>query len=145
MEADAEATMDAGAPSLTHHPNSKNTILLSTLHTPHLLHATPLQAGMYHRGYVGEDGKRVKGFGLTPHSIRRSACQWAGRCNAGLVDLANNGRWQTVVMILQYHSLGAKKRQECISLYGKDRIFSTWVWKPVTQGGVSAVGQIAGL
>ena len=94
---------------------------------------------MYHKGYYAADGKRVKGSGLTPSSIRRSACQWAGRCKAGLIDLANNGRWVTLDMVIHYHALGGKKREESIRLHGKDRILNMWVWKPVTAAEINAL------
>lgn len=82
----------------------------------------------------GEPHKtQVKGKGCTTHSIRISACQWAGRCEPTMcVDARNNGRWKNVKQMLIYHRQGSAP-------LGYDRlsdpINNIWVWRPVTAPG----------
>ena len=90
-------------------------------------------AGLYTPGYTDPDtGHKVPAKGVTNHGIRRSACQWAGRCHAREIDTANNGRWKTYTEMAKYMAQGAKTRMVHENDSGTDPIFSMWVWKPVT-------------
>ena len=100
-------------------------------------------AGLYTPGYVDEDtGHRVLAQGVTNHGIRRSACQWAGRCGAKETDVMNNGRWKTVTEMIKYMAQGATTRNRHELDSGTDPIFKTWVWKPVTMASESTRSEL---
>ena len=72
----------------------------------------------------------------SPHSIRRSGAQWAGRCGDLGVATRNAGRWKSFDNLMRYIGQGARISagafKSCV-----DPIFSCWVFKPVTAGGLS--------
>ena len=54
------------------------------------------KAGLYTAKHFDQEKQVVvPKRGCTNHSIRRSAAQWAGRCDAREVDVRNAGRWKT--------------------------------------------------
>ena len=78
--------------------------------------------------------------GCTPHSIRRSAAQWAGRCGADINDVRNCGRWKTMEMVIRYMAQGALQREQYQNDEdgdGQDPIFRMFVFKPVTESAAS--------
>ena len=79
-------------------------------------------------------GKLVKGKGCTNHSIRRTAAQWAGRCNARELDVRNAGRWKTFEELAKYMSQGHVDRNKAREKAAdkKDPIMKVWVFRPVT-------------
>jgi hypothetical protein len=72
----------------------------------------------------------------SPHSIRRSGAQWAGRCGDLGIATRNAGRWKTFDNLMRYIGQGAHISagafKSCV-----DPIFSCWVFKPVTAAGLS--------
>ena len=73
----------------------------------------------------------------TNQSIRRSAAQWAGRCDAQMRDAKNTGRWRSVDMLLKYMGHGQFQRASMESGGGRDPIFVFWVYQPSTVGDAS--------
>jgi len=93
-------------------------------------------------GVEEETTVKIEAKSCTNHSLRRSAAQWAGRCNAATTDVANAGRWKTFTEMMKYLAQGAKTRLERQEDQGCDPIFSTWVFKPVTVGGESTRNEL---
>ena len=94
-------------------------------------------AGLYVPGHKNEgqlEGQYeyVPPKGVTNHGIRRSACQWAGRCKANELDVALASRHRTYAELAKYMGQGAKMREQYEQDNMADPIFSTWVFKPVT-------------
>jgi hypothetical protein len=86
--------------------------------------------GLYHPTHVDDNNNEIDAKGCTNHGIRKTACQWAGRCMAHPIDCKNNGRWKGYDQMSQYHSQGAAKRQAITDKGGNDPIWKVWVWKP---------------
>ena len=68
--------------------------------------------------------------GCTNHSIRKAACQWAGRCLANPLDVKNCGRWQSYDEMADYYAQGQARRARLTEGNGVDPIWRMWVWKP---------------
>ena len=83
----------------------------------------------------------VPKWGCTNHSIRRSAAQWAGRCDAKEVDVRNAGRWRTMEELAHYMAQGAKLSEAAMeaSASRTDPIYDIWAFRPVCIA--SAAGQ----
>ncbi len=77
-----------------------------------------LQAGFQS---VEKAGQKV-----TPHGIRRTAAQWAARCNANNKQLLATGRWKTVQAVIVYVNQG---QAESFAADGDDPIYRIWPWK----------------
>ena len=78
----------------------------------------------------------VLATGCSTHSIRRSAAQWGGRCQATVQDVRCAGRWKTVGELLKYMGQGALQREQYENddeVEGQDPIFRMFVFKPVTE------------
>ena len=75
----------------------------------------------------------VQKWGCTNHSIRRSAAQWAGRCDAREVDVRNAGRWRTMEELAHYMAQGAMLSEKAMeaSASGTDPIYDIWAFRPV--------------
>jgi hypothetical protein len=86
--------------------------------------------GLYKPAYLDEDNNQIDAKGCTNHAIRKTACQWAGRCSSHPMDCKNNGRWKGYDQMSQYHSQGAAKRKAITDKGGNDPIWKVWVWKP---------------
>ena len=80
--------------------------------------------------------------GCTNHSIRKSACQWAGRCCANPLDVKNNGRWISYDEMAEYYAQGSVRRSRLTEGGGVDPIWRMWVWKPVASPGEDGRSQL---
>lgn len=69
----------------------------------------------------------------TPHSIRRTAAQWAARCGDMGWGPRNAGRWRNWGTVMIYIAQGSAQARNYPE--GKDPILTTWFFKPVTSGG----------
>ena len=83
--------------------------------------------------YDNEKKVLVQRWGCTNHSIRRSAAQWAGRCDAKEVDVRNTGRWLSMEELAHYMAQGAKLSEAAMeaSASGTDPIYDIWAFRPV--------------
>ena len=86
-------------------------------------------AGVYKPAHFDQATQtRVPAAGCTNHSIRRSAAQWAGRCDGRTHDVANNGRWKSFEEMMKYlaqgatirHYTGHHKAVICVALHDQN-------------------------
>ena len=71
--------------------------------------------------------------GLTPYTIRKSACKWAVRCGAQDYDLKNTGRWtESSAHYMKYVQKGRAMKNYYSSMRAIDNIRRIWVFKPTT-------------
>ena len=92
------------------------------------------KAGLYMPKHFDQEKQVVvQKQGCTNHSIRRSAAQWAGRCDAREVDVRNAGRWKTMEELAHYMAQGAKVSEAAMeaSSSGTDPIYDIWAFRPV--------------
>lgn len=89
-----------------------------------------------------DDGVIGHSKGCTNHAIRKTACQWAGRCDANPLDVKNAGRWKSYEQMSEYHSQGAAKRRKNTRNGARDPIRRVWVWKPTCEAGVDGKNQM---
>ena len=96
-------------------------------------------SGLYVAKHYDADKKcLVPGRGCTNHSIRRSAAQWAGRCDAREIDVKNTGRWRSMLEMAHYMAQGAYQSQEARAAAaetGRDPILDMWCFQPVCVSG----------
>ena len=92
------------------------------------------KAGLYTPKHFDQEKQvLVQKWGCTNHSIRRSAAQWAGRCDAREVDVRNAGRWRTMEELAHYMAQGAMLSEKAMeaSASGTDPIYDIWAFRPV--------------
>ena len=80
----------------------------------------------------------VPARGCTNHSIRRSAAQWAGRCDAREIDVKNTGRWRSMLEMAHYMAQGAyqsKQARAAAIVTGRDPVLDMWCFQPVCVSG----------
>ena len=85
--------------------------------------------------------KGIKKKGCTIHAIRRTACQWAGRCKGSPLDAKNTGRWKTFDEMARYHAQGMQAAGEYTN-GAVDPIFKMWLWKPTSVAGWDGQDQL---
>ena len=96
------------------------------------------KAGLYVAKHYDEELRCVvPGKGCTNHSIRRSAAQWAGRCDGREVDVRNGGRWRTMKEMAHYMAQGAYMSVQAREAAGtgRDPILDMWCFQPVCISG----------
>ena len=80
--------------------------------------------------------------GVTNHGIRKTACQWAGRCDGREIDTKNNGRWKDMTQMSKYHGQGMARRRQLTANGGQDPIWGIWVWKPTAEPDIDGRDQM---
>ena len=102
--------------------------------------------GLYdHNGAIefdDDDGVTAHNKGCTNHAICKTACKWAGRCDANPLDMKNAGRWKSYEQMSEYHSQSAAKRGKNTRNGARDPIRRVWVWKPTCETGVDGKNQM---
>ena len=83
-----------------------------------------------------DDGVLAHSKGCTNHAIRKTTCQWAGRCDANPLDMKNAGRWKSYEQVSGYHSRGAAKGRKDTRNGTRGPISRVWVWNPTCEAGV---------
>ena len=112
-------SFEGGRPSGTHMSTTQWTGATGRLFTAAGLY----EPGHYTEGVEEEMGEWVPAAGVTNHGIRRSACQWAGRCGADSLDVSNGSRHKTLTELAKYMGQGAKMRSQYTEDAGSDPIF----------------------
>ena len=104
-----------------------------------------VNAGLRTKGVPGdaEEGMPAQPpTGCSNHSIRRSAAQWAGRCNAKELEVRCAGRWKSMQILAKYMAQGAITRESYEDDEDgtqEDPIFKMWVFKRVTSAAAGGV------
>ena len=97
-----------------------------------------LQAKLYTPSAPGKPAQ-----GITNHSVRKTAAEWAARCGATTTEIAATARWLCFATVERYHKqgkdVGEEKRQN--NAGESDPIREFWIYRPTHRG--TANGQSA--
>lgn len=93
-------------------------------------------------GLYNPRGGTITQRGVTPQGVRKTVCQWAGRCFGLVLDLCNNGRWKSIEDVMKYYNVGAIRSGELTAQGGVDPIWGIWPWKRVTVAALDGTKQM---